>query len=63
MAAEMIFLQNRKTMMMKLMQSRLENIMESKVMKKMKQLTSKNIFKMYSRAEKFSTTLVTKFLT
>ena len=36
---KMICLPNRKTMMMKLMRSQLENIMEIKVMKKMKQLT------------------------
>ena len=50
--AEQLLVTNRKKMTMELMQSRLENIMKSKVMKKTNKLTSTKIKKMYSRAEK-----------
>ena len=49
--------------MMKLMRSQLKNIMKIEVMKKMKQLTSTKHLKCTVEREKFSTRLVTKFLT
>ena len=43
MEENIICLTNRKTMMTKFMQSQFENIMKSKLMKKVKQLTSKKV--------------------
>ena len=63
MAEKTICLPNKKTMMTKLTQSGLEIIIKSKVMKKMKQLTSINFFKCKVERKKISTRLVTKILT
>ena len=43
MSERIIFLPNSKTMVMNLMQSRLNNIVKSNVMKKLKESDSKNI--------------------
>ena len=47
--ANIIFLPNKKTIMMKFIRSRLENVMKSKVMKKHDNLPLQT-FQMYSRA-------------